>query len=81
MRLGEIDSDFARVNTDPIAAMLALEQYKQTEIGGEQAFIDLYKAYVAGGVALQNGTPGASFVNIMVNLGAKQAGSPSPKTP
>jgi uncharacterized protein (UPF0264 family) len=72
MRLGEIDDDFSRVNTDPLSAMLALQQFRQTELAGEQAFIALANTYAAAGIVLPNGTPGASFVNIMANIGAQQ---------
>lgn len=72
MRLGGIYSDFARVGTDPLGAMLALQQYQQTELAAEQAFIDLYKVYATSGVVIPNGTPGASFVNLMTNIGAQQ---------
>lgn len=72
MRLSEIDADFARVNTDPLAAMLALQQFRQTELAGEQAFTALADTYAAEGIVLPNGTPGASFVNIMANIAARQ---------
>lgn len=71
-RLSEIDNDFARVNTDPLTAMLALEQYPQTELMAEHSFVTLANIYAAAGVVLPNGTPGASFVNIMANITAEQ---------
>ena len=72
MRLGEMYGDFSRVNTDPLAAMLALEQFKPTELAIEQAFTDLARLYTANGVVLENGTPGAAFVNLISNLTARQ---------
>lgn len=72
MRLGQIDADFARVNTDPLVTILALQQFKQTELTAERAFTALAGIYAANGIVLLNGTPGASFVNIMANLGARQ---------
>ena len=75
MRLSEIDADFARVNTDPLTAMLALEQYPQTELAAEHAFITLANTYAVAGVVLKNGAPGASFVNIMANITAEQQGT------
>lgn len=72
MRLSEIDNDFARVNVDPLTAMLALQQYPQTELTAEQAFITLSNIYSAAGIVLPNGTPGASFVNVMANITAQQ---------
>ncbi len=64
MRLGEIGADFAQINTDPLAAILALQQYPQTELTAEYAFTTLANVYTAAGIAFPPGTPGASFVNI-----------------
>ena len=75
MRLSEIDNDFARVTSDPLTAMLALEQYPQTELAAEQAFTTLAGIYAASGVVLPSGTPGASFVNLIANIGARQRAS------
>ncbi|MHB8660458.1 MAG: hypothetical protein ACYC75_00745 [Minisyncoccota bacterium] len=72
MHLGEVDEDFARVNTDPLAAMFALQQYPQIERTAEQAFTDLANIYAASGVVLPTGTPGASFVNVMADITAEQ---------
>jgi len=72
MRLSEIYADFARVDTDPLATMLALQQFRQTELDGEQAFIDLANIYASAGIVLPNGAPGASFINIMTNIGVRQ---------
>jgi len=73
MRLGKIQSDFARVDRDPLTAMLALQQYRQTEIAAERAFTALAGTYTAHGVVLSSGTPGAAFVNLMTDLGATPA--------
>jgi hypothetical protein len=70
MRLGAIDDDFSRANEDPLTAMLALQQYPPTELSAEHAFAALADTYTANGVVLPNGTPGASFVNIIPNLTA-----------
>jgi hypothetical protein len=78
MRLGEIYADFARVKTDPLSAMLALEQYPQAELDAEHAFTTLANVYAVTGVRISNGTPGAAFVNLMQNLGAQQTGSKAP---
>ena len=71
MRLGEIYNDFSRIDTDPLAAMFALQQYPQTELNAEHAFTTLANAYAAAGIVLRNGTPGASFVNVMANIGTQ----------
>lgn len=69
MRLSEIYNDFSRIDTDPLAAVYALQQYPQTELNAEHAFTTLANIYAAAGIVLPNGTPGASFVNIMANIG------------
>ncbi len=74
MRLSEIDADFARVGTDPLSAILALEQYPQAELAAEHAFANLATTYRAAGVVLIDGTPGAAFVNIMANITAREQG-------
>lgn len=78
MRLSEIYNDFARVDTDPLAAMLALEQYAQTELAAEQAFRTLASAYSAADVVLPAGTPGAAFVNLMADITARQQATNTP---
>lgn len=72
MRVSQIVDDFARVNTDPLTAMLALEQYSQAAQSLEKAFADIGNAYAAAGVALPDGTPGASFVNVIADMTAPQ---------
>lgn len=72
MRLSEIINDFSNVNTDPLTAMLALQQYQQVTQDLWQAFADIGAAYAAAGVVLPAGTLGASFVNLTANLTAEQ---------
>lgn len=72
MRLGEIYSDFSRVNVDPLAAMLALQQYSQAETNAEQAFIALFNTYRKAGVTLLPGEAGALFVDVMPIITAEQ---------
>lgn len=72
MRLSQIDDDFTRVATDPLSAMLALEQYRDAELAGERAFTDLAHTYAAAGITLMPGTPGASFVNVMATITVEQ---------
>ena len=69
MRLSEIDTDFARVDTDPLAAILALQQFSQTDLAGAQAFTALADVYVAESVILSAGMPGAAYVNLIANAG------------
>ncbi len=78
MRLSEINSDFSRIDADPIVAMLALQQYAPTELSAGQAFTELASIYRTAGVVLKGGEPGASFVNAMANLSAQGAGATNP---
>jgi hypothetical protein len=70
MRMSEIDADLSRVNTDSIAAMLALNQYSSTDLLVQQAFTELARVYASEGVVLASGTPGAAFVNVMSDVEA-----------
>ena len=63
MRSSQITSDFARVNTDPLAAMLALEQYVQVSQSVAQTFVTMSDVYLAAGITFPAGTPGADFLN------------------
>jgi hypothetical protein len=73
MRLGEMYGDFSRFQEDPLTAMLALQQYKDTELSAEQAFTALASIYAREGIVLPPGMPGSVFVNLMENIGAIQA--------
>ncbi len=68
MRLSEIISDFSRVDTDPLATMLALQQYPQATQDLGQAFTNIGNDYATAGVVLPAGTPGAAFVNLIKNV-------------
>jgi len=75
MRTSEIATDFARVNTDPFATMLALQQYPQTTLALGNAFINIGKIYATVGVSLPTGSPGASFANLISDIAADQKSS------
>lgn len=72
MRESEITSDFARVNTDPLAAMLALQQYQQVGQSFIQAFTGVNDTYVGAGVTSSMGAPGAAFINTAAIIAARQ---------
>jgi Bacterial TSP3 repeat len=72
MRMSGIVTDFARVNTDPMAAMLALQQYVPTAQSLGVAFADIASDYGNAGVALPDGASGASFVNVIRDMRARQ---------
>ena len=73
MHTSEITADFARVNDDPLATVLALKQYPQAVLNLGNAFIEIGKIYKSEGITLPNGTPGAAFVNMIQNIADEQA--------
>jgi len=77
-RLSQITSDFARVDSDPLATMLALQQYPKVVIAMVDAFIVIEKNYKAAGITLAKGTPGASFVSVVADIAAIQAAAKKP---
>lgn len=64
MRVSGILSDFARVNDDTLAAMLALQQYVPAAKSLGKAFADIGKVYDSAGITFQAGTPGSLFVKL-----------------
>ncbi len=64
MRMGQITTDFARVNEDPLAAILALHQYAQTLASLVTAFQNIGEIYKNIGVVLPVGTSGALFMSL-----------------
>ncbi len=78
MRVSEICSDFARVNTDPLATMLALEQYPQAVLALGTAFIDIGKVYKTANISLPADASGAAFVNLMTDIANEQAAAKKP---
>ena len=73
MRISEIAIDFTRVDSDPMATMLALNQYPQAVLALGTAFIHIGNIYKTAGISLPAGTPGASFVNLIVDVANQQA--------
>lgn len=72
-RISEMASDFAKVESDPLATMLALQQYPDAVVALADAFINLAEVYKTAGVTLAPGTPGAALVNIINDVAAEQA--------
>ena len=72
MRISEIITDFTKVNTDVLATILALEQYPQAVLSLADAFTHVGAVYATAGVTLPVGAPGASFVNLISDMAAKQ---------
>ncbi len=67
-RLSEIDSDFTRVNSDPLAAILALGQYPGAVQVLGTALLRINTIYANAGVRFATGEPGASFVNLITDV-------------
>ena len=78
MRMSEIDDDFTRATTDPLVAILALQQYTQASVSLGKAFIDIGNLYATANISIPNDTPGASFVNMIANIKNQQAGVKKP---
>jgi hypothetical protein len=72
MRMGELDTDFTKANTDPLVAILALQQYQTVATALQKAFVDIGDAYAAAYVSLPSGVPGASFVNMVADIEREQ---------
>lgn len=62
MRLSGIVSDFARVNTDPLAAVLALKLYAEPGQALVDALTHMGGVYAFAGITLPLGMPGALFL-------------------
>ena len=75
MRLGEVVQDFTLVHSDPMASMLALQEYPQAILDLGNAFIGITQAYQAAGVTFAPNQPGASFVGLIPTIAAEQAAS------
>lgn len=73
MRLSQIINDFARMDTDPLATMLALGQYQQAVTALGDAFVRIGTTYAAVGISLPAGAAGASFVNLISDMTNEQA--------
>lgn len=78
MRISQITADFARVNEDALASILALQQYPQTVFKMGNAFININKIYRIVGISLPAGTPGASFVSLVVDIANEQTAAKKP---
>jgi hypothetical protein len=72
-RLGWQIGDFSRSDSDPLAAMIALQQHSQTVIDVASALQKTADVFSAQQITLTPGTPGASFVNAMRTITKKPA--------
>ena len=74
-RVSEITADFTRVDTDPLATILALQQYPQAVMALGTAFINIGNIYKTAGESIPAGARGASFVNMIPDIEAQQKAS------
>lgn len=73
MREAGIVSDFARMNSDPLAAMLALDQYEAVNQSAADALAAMGETYATAGVTLPEGVPGADFLSALAQYKATAA--------
>ena len=78
MRMSQISADFAKVNDDPLTTILALKQYPQAVLNLGNTFIHIGSVYKTAGISLPGGSPGASFVNLILNVAANQKSAKKP---
>lgn len=78
MRVSQIATDFARAETDPLATMLALQQYPQAVLALGNAFIHIGQIYTSASISLPAGAPGASFVNLVERVAVRQQAAQKP---
>jgi hypothetical protein len=75
MRMGGIVNDFTRADSDPLATILALQQYTGVAQALGTAFINIGNTYSTAGISFHAGTPGASFVNLIADITREQSAS------
>lgn len=78
MRMSQIAADFAKVNEDPLATILALKQYPQAVLDLGNAFIGISKAYRSANITAPAGTLGTAFVNLIPDIAAEQSAARKP---
>lgn len=71
MRMSQLATDFTRAQADPLAAMLALQQYPQAVQSLGTVFTHIGQIYANAGISLPAKAPGASFVNVISNVKGK----------
>lgn len=77
-RVSGITEDFARVRSDPMVTMLALQQYPEAVLDLGKAFIRIARVYKSAGITFVKGEPGASFVNLIADIAEKQSSEKKP---
>lgn len=64
MRLAQIDADFAREESDPLAAILALQQYQTVVRNVAVSLANIGTTYVNKNILPQKGNEGAYFIEL-----------------
>lgn len=77
MRMSQLDVDFTKSDSDPLVAILALQQYETVTRAMLKAFTNIGAAFAAAYVTLPSGAPGASFVNMTADIKRAQANKKS----
>lgn len=73
MRMSQLDVDFTKVDSDPLVAILALQQYQTVTVALGRAFIALGDIFRQAGISLPSDAPGAALVNMMADIEREQA--------
>lgn len=81
MHLSQIITDLTRVDSDTLAAILALREYSPQVGNLGKSFSDIAAAYKAGNVVLPAGSAAAAFVNVKADVVAAEAKAPLPAVP
>lgn len=77
-RLGETSTDFSHVDTDPLAAMMALQLYPQDVTDMIGAFSTLDQIFANENVSIPAGQPGAGFYSLVSNIAQGKISSNAP---
>lgn len=78
MRIAEVTTNFAQVRVDPLATMLALEQYPQATLDLAHALIGISNVYKKANITFAEGDSGAGLVNIISDLAKEQEAPTQP---
>lgn len=78
MRMSQLDVDFTKAESDPLIAILALQQYQTVATALGKAFTDIGAAYAAADISVPSGAPGSLFVNMIANIQNKQTAAKKP---
>ena len=77
-RLGSITEDFSHVDTDPLSAMLALQQYPSAVQGLAAAFQSLAVVYQSAHVTLDQSHPGAALLTVLQSIATTSTATTTP---